>query len=434
MKNGAARLLRAGLAGPVVAAALAFASPAAVGALSQEDEQCLACHSARQLEKKVASGETLSLHIEPTAFADSAHSALGCPACHSNVTTDNHPPARSKIASLRENSVAMTKVCRTCHGEVFKQYESSTHAGLMREGNAAAPLCTTCHDPHAMKREAAYDEATGAPCSNCHGSIFEAYAASVHGKARKQGRVEAPSCSNCHGAHEVRAAAAEEEVRDACYACHGGALAAHKVWLPNAALHLRTISCASCHAPGAKRRVDLRLYDSAGGERISQKEGVPEFETRARAIDKEGKGLNALALQSLLREFSHDGVEKAVLRGRLEVASGDEFHQIADKSRAVGQCEGCHSAGSAPFQSVTVSIAGPDGRPVRYDAKSDVLDSVVSVESVGGFYVIGGTRIKLLDALVVLALLGGIGTPIAHLTAGWLFRRYAKRIGGREDS
>jgi hypothetical protein len=53
---------------------------------------------------------------------------------------------------------------------------------------------------------------------------------------------------------------------------------------------------------------------------------------------------------------------------------------------------------------------------------------------VRGFYVIGGTRILLLDVIIVLALAAGILGPIAHLTLTWFFRRSAKRIGGREDS
>jgi hypothetical protein len=36
--------------------------------------------------------------------------------------------------------------------------------------------------------------------------------------------------------------------------------------------------------------------------------------------------------------------------------------------------------------------------------------------------------------LVALALLVGVGVPIVHLTLGWLSRRYARKIGGREDS
>ncbi|MBI4190456.1 MAG: hypothetical protein HY525_07950, partial [Betaproteobacteria bacterium] len=79
-------------------------------------------------------------------------------------------------------------------------------------------------------------------------------------------------------------------------------------------------------------------------------------------------------------------------------------------------------------QSVTVSIVGPDGRPLRYGAQREVLNSVVSVDSVGGFYAIGGTRIKLLDVLLVLVLASGIAVPVGHQTLAWLFRRYAQKI------
>ena len=87
-----------------------------------------------------------------------------------------------------------------------------------------------------------------------------------------------------------------------------------------------------------------------------------------------------------------------------------------------------------PFDRVTISVSDAAGRPLRYDADKEVLTSVVSVDAVRGFYVIGGTRILLLDIIIALALLAGIAGPIAHLTLSWLFRRYAKRIGGREDS
>ena len=71
---------------------------------------------------------------------------------------------------------------------------------------------------------------------------------------------------------------------------------------------------------------------------------------------------------------------------------------------------------------------------MRYGAQPEVLNSMISVDSVGGFYAIGGTRIKLLDWLLALAVLGGIGVPVGHLTVSWLFKRYAKKISGKEDS
>ena len=54
----------------------------------------------------------------------------------------------------------------------------------------------------------------------------------------------------------------------------------------------------------------------------------------------------------------------------------------------------------------------------------------MSVNSVSGFYAIGGTRIKLLDVLLVIAFFGGISVPIGHLTLKWLFGKYRKRAQG----
>ena len=162
---------------------------------------------------------------------------------------------------------------------------------------------------------------------------------------------------------------------------------------------------------------------------------MPQFESRARSADAKGVGLDAMALHSLLREFNREGNDsKTTLRGRLEVSTGAEAHKLTRKTQAIRDCTRCHQKGADPFQSVTVSIVGPDGRPVRYGAQREVLNSMISVDSVSGFYAIGGSRIVLLDWLLALAFLGGISVPIGHLTLNWLFRRYAKRISGKEDS
>ena len=115
---------------------------------------------------------------------------------------------------------------------------------------------------------------------------------------------------------------------------------------------------------------------------------------------------------------------KVTLRGRLEVRTGAEAHQLGDKGKALKTCNTCHQEGSDAFQNVTISIAGPDGRRIRQEASPGVLTSVISTNTVGGFYAIGATRIGLLDVLVVLALMGGLGFAVAHATGRWFFRRY----------
>jgi hypothetical protein len=213
-------------------------------------------------------------------------------------------------------------------------------------------------------------------------------------------------------------------------ACHKEALKEHQDWLPKAELHFEAISCPVCHAPDAQRRVNLRLFDGVGEEKrqMAEKSGVPKFEKRTQAADTKNVGLDERALWSLLQEFNQDGGEgKTVLRGRLEVKSGVEAHQLSDKSRAIKDCKFCHQAGAEPFQSVSLTIAGPDGRPLRHGVQKEVLNSALSVESIRGFYVIGSTRIKLLDVLLVLVVLGSIVGPLMHMLVKRLFRGFRER-------
>ena len=87
---------------------------------------------------------------------------------------------------------------------------------------------------------------------------------------------------------------------------------------------------------------------------------------------------------------------------------------------------------SAPISCAVRTAEWYNRQPVS--SLTSTTSALISVESASGFYVIGGTRIKLLDMLVVLALLVGIGIPIAHFGIKMLARKFAKRISGREDS
>ena len=425
----------------VVAIGISFllgsvAAQAATGALSADDKNCLECHAQEKFEKPMADGESLSLHIAGKAFAASVHNAIGCSGCHAEIDLKKHPQPSKKKMTVREHSIALVQVCKDCHDDKFKQYEGSIHASLVRGGNDAAPLCTDCHGPHAVRPNTAATPVAEVSCRQCHTAVYKIYVDSVHGKARsKPDGKAAPLCPDCHKAHDVKAAGSGDQIKDACLNCHKDSLAVHKKWLPNTDRHFEAVSCPACHAPMAKRRVDLRLYDNVAQERVAERQGVPQFERFARSADAKGVGLDALALQGLLKEFNREGSEsKTTLRGRLEVSSGPEAHQLTEKSKAIKECDSCHREGAAPFQTVTISIVSPDGRPLHYGAQKEVLNSATSVESVGGFYAIGGTRIKLLDVLFVLALMAGVGVPIGHLSLKLLFRTYRRRIEAEQQA
>jgi hypothetical protein len=418
--------------GAVVAVAfslLGFAAQAAAPkdtTLSSEDKVCLDCHAKPGLEKTLANGQKLPLVVPARGFAQSVHNSSGCEACHSDIDLKGHVSEPKSIASKRAFALEQMETCRDCHKKTVKQYDDSVHSALVKTGSEKAPLCSDCHDPHATR--SAKEKPAGAvqavACNNCHQSIATAYADSVHGRSGD----EALACKDCHQTHNVKAAALGDHVKKECMSCHRDVSSTHRVWLPNTERHLEAISCPACHSPGTTRRVNLRLFE--GNTPQAEKVGVPKFVKLANGADGTASGLDARALWSLLQEFNSNGEErKTVVRGRLEVQTGVQAHQLGERSLAVKDCDTCHRQGAASFQAVTVSMAGPDGRPLRHDASKGILNSIESVGSVGGFYAIGSTRIKLLDTMLVMALAVGILIPMAHLTVKLVTKRRRAQAG-----
>ena len=355
------------IAAVLLAAGVMCATPAA-GALAEGDSACLGCHGQEGLSKAFAKGELLPLRVEGAAFEASVHAPLGCSACHSEVDPKAHPAAGKAFDSVRAYALAKAAVCRQCHEDAFQQHEGSVHARRIREGSALAPTCTGCNGAHAVTPKTAYQT---------------------------------------------------------CVGCHSAALAAHQQWLPNAALHQEVVSCAACHAPAALRMVDLRLYDAATKAWVAEKPGEPWFAKLAGSVDADGNGLDARELGNLLKKINPEGTAAPkAFRGRIELRSNVEAHRLSDKAGAIKACDSCHREGAEPFRNATISVAGPDGRPLRHGAKPEILSSASAVASLPEFYAIGGTRNALLDVLFVLALLAGAGFPLGHLAVRWLLRKY----------
>jgi hypothetical protein len=325
------------------------------------------------MTKDLLDGEALSLHVPGEAYAKSVHKANGCGSCHSEVDIKSHPPSKRDIKSLRQYSIERAEACRQCHEDAFKQHEGSVHATRVRQGSPLAPVCTGCHGSHSVTPKTAYET---------------------------------------------------------CVGCHAAALDAHRKWLPNAGLHHEVVSCAACHAPAVLRMIDLRLYDPAAKQWVAEKEGEAQFEKLARSLDVDGKGLDPEELRNLLGAINRDGMPRKTLRGRVELRTSVEAHQLAGKANAIRACDSCHRAGAEPFQNVTVSITGPDGRPVRYRAQGTVLNAPLATAALPEFYAIGGTRSRLLDVLFVLALLGGAAVPIGHMMVRLFMRKPLKKGAG----
>lgn len=339
-------------------------------ALSDADAACLGCHSIEALARTLPNGETMSLHVAAGPYARSVHSVLGCTTCHRDIDSSVHPAPAAEIQSLRQYSLDRSQVCRLCHAGAAEHYQGSLHATRVGAGDSIAPVCTGCHGSHSVTPRTAYET---------------------------------------------------------CVRCHSADLAAHGEWLPNADHHQEVVSCAACHAPAAPRMIDLRLYDGAAGGWAVQREDARPFLQLAAAADADGNGLDATELRNLLAEVNRDAPGPLTLRGRVELREDVLAHRLVAKEGAIRACDNCHRYGAEPFQNVTISITGPDGRPLRHPAKTEILGSALAVESLPEFYAIGGTRSRFLDLLFLLALAAGIGVPIGHMTVKWLFRKQRAR-------
>lgn len=415
-----------GLAAVLTLLAVLMGQPAhaAQPELGEEDQACQKCHGAVDIKpKKTDAGESLSMHIASDAFLASRHSETSCTDCHVDADDKDHGKVSMPMKSKRDYRLSYQDACTTCHKENVANFKDSIHAHLVKAGDAKAPTCSDCHNSHTLIDVKIVQPIANVPCAECHKEIFKAYSADVHGLERVAKGKTAPLCADCHGSHKIEAASLGDGIKDNCISCHKDSVAKHEVWLPNSGRHFEAISCVVCHAPDAQRRVNLRLVDSSGKQQIKEAHGIPQFERLTRSANTTGGSLNEKELASFLKEFNvEQSAGKAILNGRLEVRLGVQAHQLSVKEKAIKDCRVCHQAGALPFQSVVLTMAGPDGRPMRHGVEKEVLNSLTAIGSLRGFYAIGSTRIQLLDYLLVLVLLGVLCVPVAHYTVHRMFK------------
>lgn len=389
-------------------------------------EYCLTCHR-QHISETMGSGEKLSLMVDPSNLASSVHNKLDCSDCHTEYTRDSHPV--KTFSDRREHSISVSEICGKCHEDKYESergsihYNLSFHVGgtLVSKGNPKAPVCTDCHGFHKVGPKAAYETLSGTPCRKCHEDIFNIYAKSVHGTAKAKGEHRAPMCASCHFAHKIRFTAMTDEIKAACVGCHKGAEAEHKKWLPNAELHLRVVACAACHAPASEKGIYLRLVDQKTGKFFTQAQILQILGTTSeelsRRLNVHGQGLDSDELSYLLKQLNERGAgARVTYLGRMDVEKYSEAHQLSLKKNAIRECENCHRKDSKFFKRVTLAVVKTEGGMERYKLEPDVLTSIFSTLSSRQFYVLGGTRVALLDWAGLFIVCCALLFPIAHVT------------------
>ena len=204
----------------IVVAACLFLLTGTVRA--QEIDECLECHSDRNLTSTDAAGNVHSLFVDKKLFLESVHGRLDytCIECHTDATLE-HPAEGVPDAQ-----------CAECHEESQGKYAKSEHGKLRASGDAKAPKCYDCHTMHYTlysddQRSSTNPKNVPATCSACHKELvtgpglMEAFIVAKlkgHGKVNVAGDFSIDRCLDCHA--EVANHGEQEKVQPVCAKCH----------------------------------------------------------------------------------------------------------------------------------------------------------------------------------------------------------------------
>ena len=240
----------------------------------EEVNTCIWCHA--ELEDE---------YLQPALkIPDDIHqkNGISCAGCHGgDATAEDMEIAMSPdngfigVPSIRE----IPQFCARCHSDpVFMRnynpslptdqldkYWTSHHGILMKEGDAKAAQCVSCHSVHDIRPaddpfSSVYPQNVPQTCGKCHAnadymasykistSQYDEFAEGVHGVALLKERDNgAPACNDCHGNHAAMPPGIVSIGR-VCFQCH---LAEGELFMASphkdAFEMLEAAECVFCH-------------------------------------------------------------------------------------------------------------------------------------------------------------------------------------------
>jgi hypothetical protein len=108
--------------------------------------------------------------------------------------------------------------------------------------------------------------------------------------------------------------------------------------------------------------------------------------------DKDGR-INQDEFDDLMLRLKLKNI-RTVIHAELVAAIDAKAHRIINGG-AQKECEKCHSSNSSYFRDVNIVFSDPNGEIIHHKVDRSVLESY----NVSNFYLLGGTRIKLLDKI-----------------------------------
>ena len=189
--------------------------------LTDEAKLCLRCHR-QHVRVSFQNGEQRSMLVDPSVLEASVHSKLSCSDCHYGFSSEEHP--KRHFRTRRDMTIASAELCRRCHFDKYTKFQDSIHYTRLSQGDLHAPVCTDCHNSHAIAAANKERVDSANRCRKCHLDIYTIYANSIHGGALlNEHNKDVPVCVDCHKTHDIqspRTLEYRERIPEMCSKCH----------------------------------------------------------------------------------------------------------------------------------------------------------------------------------------------------------------------
>lgn len=204
---------------------------------------CARCHADPELVKRhnIPVGNVYKLYLDSIHGRALTRSGLlvaaNCSDCHGTHEIKRRTDPASRV--FRAN---IPKTCGGCHAGVLAEFAGSVHGQALAKGRDVAPVCTSCHSAHQIRRveAASWQLDVIGECGTCHEESLKTYRDTFHGKVTTLGLARVAKCADCHGAHGIqpvsdpRSRVSTRNIVATCAQCHPGATPAFAQFHPHA--------------------------------------------------------------------------------------------------------------------------------------------------------------------------------------------------------
>jgi formate dehydrogenase gamma subunit len=332
------------------------------------NEDCLACHSDKDLQTETERGKTLNLFVPEDALKGSVHESLSCTDCHKaeSDTAFEETPHGTKEKPVKID-------CWGCHDDVYEGFiKTDIHGRAVNNGNPRAPNCYHCHGGHNIL-PLSYPESRMSKknqadtCGKCHGqedlnlednitkrNLIVRYKDSVHYQAIQEGKNGA-TCTDCHSHHNILSSAepastvGRVNIMEECQQCHP-----NEVKTYSDGPHGRTLkhgnndvpNCTTCHGDHDMASLRVRVGDA---KQWSSTQVCIWCHNNIRMMAR--YGLDTIPVQSYMSDF-HGLTQRGTMGASATCSDCHDPHHslpadhpssrmhISNRGTACGKCHG----------------------------------------------------------------------------------------------